>query len=326
MHKEEHIKNKVFSGSINCPGSSYEPKNCSKTTLVTYGEDTTTTSGDGISSGENTTTTATGQDGSSGEYTTTVEGDASSSDEVPTTAIGGGSSATEVTTTLNESSSGEVITTATGNGSSSGEVTTTVMGNGSTAMVTPDDHCRCGEQLPSQMRLVTEEGDPRCGATLISAQHVLTAANCLLNFDNDSLIQVKLTLPSGIGETLDILKITRHPLFNDSSYENDLAILTLKKALKNNFQLDPVCLPSTYSKNGTALVTGTKQKFQTDVTVTSNDECQSFWKIGHISDSNLCAWIKKKKRSQAHTRNWRDHNCHYFDSAGDTITVQKHER
>ena len=35
VKKEEHRENKVFSGSINCPGSSYEPKNCPEPTTDT---------------------------------------------------------------------------------------------------------------------------------------------------------------------------------------------------------------------------------------------------------------------------------------------------
>ena len=35
VKKEEHRENQVFSGSINCPGSSYKPKNCPDQTTDT---------------------------------------------------------------------------------------------------------------------------------------------------------------------------------------------------------------------------------------------------------------------------------------------------
>ena len=81
VKKEEHRENKVFSGSINCPGSSYEPKNCPEPTTdtpaptpdggtTTAGEDTTTLGEDTTTVGEDTTTA--GEDTTTaGEDTTT---------------------------------------------------------------------------------------------------------------------------------------------------------------------------------------------------------------------------------------------------------------
>ena len=58
------------------------------------------------------------------------------------------------------------------------------------------------------------------------------------------LDKVKLKLPSWEdGKTLEISTITVHPHFNDSSYDNDLAVLTLAAAVDLT-QLRPICLPS----------------------------------------------------------------------------------
>ena len=96
VNKEEHKRKKVFSGSINCPGSSYEPKNCSKPTTVTSGEETTTIIGDGSSSGEDTTPTAGSGDSRSttdgnGERTSTTDGNGPSSGEYTSTTTRDGS-------------------------------------------------------------------------------------------------------------------------------------------------------------------------------------------------------------------------------------------
>ena len=180
----------------------------------------------------------------------------------------------------------------------------------------PRPQCECGEvspgeQQPWQLRLVTPdqgEDSPRCGATLISPRQVLTAANCVLHFAQD---KVQLSLQSGEGNTLDILTITNHPLFNESSSENDLTILTLKEPVN----LKPICLPATSSVNGGAVVTATNL-LQANVTLTSNSECQRFWKEDHISDSHLCAWIQASS----------GRHCHSFNDAGDTVAVQENQR
>ena len=132
VNKEEHKRKKVFSGSINCPGSSYEPKNCSKPTTVTSGEETTTIIGDGSSSGEDTTPTAGSGDSRSttdgnGERTSTTDGNGSSSGEYTTTTLrnGGRRSTTE--------GNGERTSTTDGNGPSSGEYTSTTTRDGSTS-------------------------------------------------------------------------------------------------------------------------------------------------------------------------------------------------
>ena len=83
VKKEEHRENKVFSGSINCPGSSYEPKNCPEPTTdtpatTTAGEDTTTAGEGTTTAGEDTTTL--------GEDTTTVGEDTTTAGEDTTTA------------------------------------------------------------------------------------------------------------------------------------------------------------------------------------------------------------------------------------------------
>ena len=93
--------------------------------------------------------------------------------------------------------------------------------------------------------------------------------------------------------TLEISTITVHPHFNESSYDNDLAVLTLKAAVDLT-ELRPICLPSPGTAVGTssaALVTGTKTLASTSAALISNTECQQFWREDHISQQHLCSWI-----------------------------------
>ena len=108
------------------------------------------------------------------------------------------------------------------------------------------------------------------------------------------LDKVKLKLPSWEdGKTLEISTITVHPHFNDSSYDNDLAVLTLAAAVDLT-QLRPICLPSPgteVASSRAAMVSGTKTLASTSATLISNTECQKFWREDHISLSHLCSWI-----------------------------------
>ena len=186
----------------------------------------------------------------------------------------------------------------------------------STSTAPPMQQCECGEvspgeQHPWQLRLVTPdlaEESPRRGASLISPRQVLTAANCVLHFATHNM---QLSLQSGEGNILDILTVENHPLFNESSSENDLTILTLKQPVN----LKPICLPASSSVNGGAVVTATNLH-RTNVTLTSRSECQRFWREDHISDSHLCAWIQASSGS----------HCHSFNDAGDTVAVQENQR
>ena len=221
-------------------------------------------------------------------------------------------------TTLPPKVEGELPTTYKG---SEGRIPTTLKEDTtirtiSTATAPPMQQCECGEvspgeQHPWQLRLVTPdlaEDSPQCGASLISPRQVLTAANCVLHFATHN---IQLSLQSGEGNTLDILTVENHPLFNETSSENDLTILTLKQPVN----LKPICLPATPSVNGGAVVTATNLH-RTNVTLTSRSECQRFWREDHISDSHLCAWIQASSGS----------HCHSFNDAGDTVAVQENQR
>lgn len=87
-----------------------------------------------------------------------------------------------------------------------------------------------------------------CGATLISDNHVLTAAHCLAPF-KQSDIQVKLGEYdfTQAGETLDqtfnVAWMKNHENYNDVTYEHDIAMIRLDRAATRSKSVWPICLP-----------------------------------------------------------------------------------
>ncbi|XP_065221908.1 trypsin-1-like [Planococcus citri] len=95
-----------------------------------------------------------------------------------------------------------------------------------------------------------------CGATVITKQHLLTAAHCVEGVTADEIQASlggfnQLTHEYDINEiTVGIEEIIRHPGFNLSSLDNDIAILKLDSTISfNTSQIQPACLPSTENED-----------------------------------------------------------------------------
>ena len=87
-----------------------------------------------------------------------------------------------------------------------------------------------------------------CGATLISDNHVVTAAHCLKPFRRED-IMIKLGEYdfNEAGETGDatfsVAAMKLHENYNEVTYENDIAIMRLDRPATFSNSIWPICLP-----------------------------------------------------------------------------------
>lgn len=152
----------------------------------------------------------------------------------------------------------------------------------------------------------------RCGASLVTSKHVVTAAHCI----TDDLVTVLLG-EHVIGDDTDganpeefrIVKITKHENFKYGTFENDIAIVEMETEVTFKKGIQPVCLPSKTPKLlqdkfvsegvyvagwGRTSWRGPKSTILLEgiINVVSNQECKAKFALFDdvdIVDTKLCA-------------------------------------
>lgn len=87
-----------------------------------------------------------------------------------------------------------------------------------------------------------------CGGSLINTNFVLTAAHCLRGFSSSS-ITITLLAHKLDGSTpgtfsRNVMKAVIHPLYDPSSFDNDIGLLKMAESVEFQDMLRPVCLPN----------------------------------------------------------------------------------
>jgi trypsin len=194
-----------------------------------------------------------------------------------------------------------------------GEVCLTTAEIGRERVLSNDAHSRIsgGNKVEARdypwMAHISLPSDKSCGGVLISCNHILTAAHCIVPFDKTKLIkdgEVSLgDVTPGEGVTFGIRDTIVHPDFNPDGFDgksqetihNDLAIVVLDGAT----EIRPVSIgkkPPRPGAKGIILGWGETESYssssrlqETTVSILGNKECEGTVPKKYFdSDSSIC--------------------------------------
>ncbi|XP_068173708.1 transmembrane protease serine 13a [Antennarius striatus] len=173
----------------------------------------------------------------------------------------------------------------------------------------------CGQRMPTSKIVggqAAKPGDwpwhmpllykykPACGAALISSNYLVTAGHCFRSFRNEKkywTVHPVLDSKINLHETYYVKEIIVHENYNDSTLDNDIALIKLNSSVEN---LQPICLPPT----GKEFQAGTKcwttgfgatnehhssqVLMEVDVEIIDHTMCKNMYEYT-ITESMICA-------------------------------------
>jgi len=163
-------------------------------------------------------------------------------------------------------------------------------------------------EWPWMAALLRDSDDQYCGGVLVTDQHILSAAHCVDNFKASDITirlgEYDFEAPSNSRRDFDVERIYMHERYNRKTYENDIALLKLKKATTFNNDIWPICLPppnvklegkSAYVTGwGTTSYSGQSSKVLLEVflPIWKNSDCKRAY-TQTITDKQVCAGYRQ---------------------------------
>ncbi|XP_037950381.1 trypsin-like [Teleopsis dalmanni] len=170
------------------------------------------------------------------------------------------------------------------------------------------------EKYPYQVSIQSSKGSHFCGGSIVKEDIIVTAAHCMVSQTAaKTQVRVGSTRYDEGGEVIDVEDIKVHPGYNSKTMINDVAIMKLKRGVKESSTVRYVKLATDTPKTGTrAVVTGwgvtcyltcvstPKILKEVEVDIVDKKDCESKeYKYGsEIKDTMVCAYEVKKDACQ----------------------------
>ncbi|XP_074029799.1 trypsin-7 [Leptinotarsa decemlineata] len=158
------------------------------------------------------------------------------------------------------------------------------------------------EDYPYQISLQFY-GRHGCGGSILNPLFILTAAHCIFDVNSEQIsVRVGSSYRNSDGEVYAVSKIYKHPLFDLSTFDFDIALLKLRTELTFGPGVQPVAIASsgTIIPNGvSAIATGwgrlldggpaaNQLQVVTLPTITT-ESCKTYYDDASITDRMMCA-------------------------------------
>ncbi|XP_021937382.1 trypsin-1-like isoform X2 [Zootermopsis nevadensis] len=153
-----------------------------------------------------------------------------------------------------------------------------------------------------------------CGGTLINSKYILTASHCVKGFNRKNIVVRLLEHARGISnetETIDrrVQRVVIHSRYDYTTFNNDIALLSLDRDVALEDRLRPACLPalgrSFTGMQGVVIGWGTTEQYggssdvlnEVKVPIMSNKECR-MTPYGNkaITENMMCAGFPEGKK------------------------------
>jgi hypothetical protein len=186
--------------------------------------------------------------------------------------------------------------------------------------ITGGKEARRGE-FPWMVAIFGKNGKQFCGGTLLNSQYVLTASHCLSTYNAFDVGHLYVTIGDhnihstreGHHETRKISQLILHRGFEIKTYNNDVALLKLERAVDFTEYIQPICLPeanSSQSMDGYEVVVagwGRERSYgssvatlrKVNIPIWKHSECQRVFNTfapGRLTEKNICAGDGKRNK------------------------------